>query len=250
MLPVEYERGNVVSFVFAEREYYRAWKDFLAVFPQPDMVVTDGQTGLCLALAELWAEVPRQRCIAHLSRETGKKLHSCINTEAGREPNALREEIVNVKMAAQRWRNARKLLETDAVIRESTRTKHCAPTTLTCTKRCRLCLFTCITKTDNAQREYWKTESTPPCATSRAATAACPSPASRRLSPTFSSPNARKKQHVLILNPFGEVFGFFFLFLAQLSAKFRYLTFVARLGFFRHCAKIITQGRYYGNTVW
>ena len=101
VLLIAHDVGGVVSFAFADCEDYRAWKDFLAALPQPRMVVTDGQTGLCLALAELWAEVPRQRCLNHISYETGKKLHSCRNTEAGRELNALREDMMHVKTPTQ-----------------------------------------------------------------------------------------------------------------------------------------------------
>ena len=90
-----------VYFEFAYREDYRSWKKVLAVLPKPDMVVADGNTGLCRALAELWADVPRQRCLNHISYETGQKLHSCLNTEAGRELNALREEILLVATIAQ-----------------------------------------------------------------------------------------------------------------------------------------------------
>ena len=90
-----------VYFGFAFREDYLSWKEVLAALPKPHMVVTDGNTGLCRALAELWADVPHQRCLNHISYETGKKLHSCRNTEAGRELNALREEMLLVATIAQ-----------------------------------------------------------------------------------------------------------------------------------------------------
>ena len=121
-----------VYFEYAYREDYRSWKKVLAVLPKPRMVVTDGNTGLCRALAELWPDVPHQRCLNHISYETGKKLYSCRNTEAGRELNALREEILSVTTPAQardwtrqfkQWeaRNREALSQREEVIRHGRR---------------------------------------------------------------------------------------------------------------------------------
>ena len=92
---------KVVSFAFARSESLRAWRDFIATLPQPLVVVTDGNTGLCRAIAELWPNARHQRCLVHIGHESRKATWSVRKDELGKQLNALRKKLTHARTPEQ-----------------------------------------------------------------------------------------------------------------------------------------------------
>ncbi len=93
--------GNVF-WMFSRQETLLAWHGFITKIPKPRALVCDGQSGLFAAVKALWADVPVQRCLAHIQRLGIQKLTLKPRTAAGLELLKLVYRLHGVKTPADR----------------------------------------------------------------------------------------------------------------------------------------------------
>ncbi|WP_328821738.1 IS1249 family transposase [Nesterenkonia haasae] len=96
---------HVIGWQWCDRESKAAWVALFKRFPAPDVVVTDGGTGLRAALDQQWRRTRIQRCFFHIRAAVVR--HTTLNPrlEAGQEILALTRELMRVQDldAAAAW---------------------------------------------------------------------------------------------------------------------------------------------------
>lgn len=100
------DTGHVIAWQWAARESTAAWEALFDQVPPPDVVVTDGGSGIRSALARAWPDTAVQRCIFHLQMNVTRELTRQPRLKAGR---ALRQIAMNLSDvadidAAIQWR--------------------------------------------------------------------------------------------------------------------------------------------------
>lgn len=95
-LLVAFNGSHVIGWQWCDRESKAAWGALLARFPAPDVVVTDGGTGLRAALDTYWPRTHIQRCIFHVMAAIRR--HTTLNPrlEPGKEILALTRQLLLV----------------------------------------------------------------------------------------------------------------------------------------------------------
>ena len=96
---------HVIGWQWCDRESKAAWAALFKRFPAPDVVVTDGGTGLRAALDQQWQRTRIQRCYFHIRAAVVR--HTTLNPrlEAGKEILGLTRELMRVQDldAAAAW---------------------------------------------------------------------------------------------------------------------------------------------------
>lgn len=100
------DTGHVIAWQWAARESTAAWEALFGQVPPPDVVVTDGGSGIRSALANTWPDTAIQRCIFHLQMNVTRELTRRPRLKGGR---ALRQIAMNLSdvrdvEAAITWR--------------------------------------------------------------------------------------------------------------------------------------------------
>lgn len=100
------DTGHVIAWQWAARESTAAWSALFNQIPPPDVVVTDGGSGIRSALANSWPTTAVQRCIFHLQMNVTRELTRRPRLKAGQ---ALRAIAMNLSAvtdidAAIQWR--------------------------------------------------------------------------------------------------------------------------------------------------
>ena len=100
------DTGHVIAWQWCSGESTAAWEALFARVPPPDVVVTDGGSGIRSALAHAWPDTAVQRCIFHLQMNVTRELTWRSRLQAGR---ALRQIALNLSHvhdidAAITWR--------------------------------------------------------------------------------------------------------------------------------------------------
>lgn len=102
------QRRQPVSWQFAVRESYGAWRGFLQSLAQagihPHCVVCDGQKGLLKAIHAVWPETLIQRCLVHVVRQAKAWLTQHPKTPAGQALLARVRTLFAVRTKRQRRR--------------------------------------------------------------------------------------------------------------------------------------------------
>jgi hypothetical protein len=91
----------VIGWCWVGWESSHTWAKLLAQFPDPTVVVCDGQKGVLLAIARCWPKTRIQRCIFHVWQNIRVKLTLHPQTEAGRELLQLTRDLWQVKTLEQ-----------------------------------------------------------------------------------------------------------------------------------------------------
>lgn len=114
----------VVSWLFAQRETYGAWRLFCQRVPAPRVVVCDGQRGMRSAIRDVWPQTRIQRCVMHVFQLATTRLTRRPKTEAGKALRALVHEMLSVRTRRRkrRWIRAYRRWETrySAFLKERT----------------------------------------------------------------------------------------------------------------------------------
>lgn len=100
------ETGNVLAWQWCGGESIAAWSALLEQIPAPDVLVSDGGSGLPTALRTIWPDVKHQRCLFHLQMNITRHLTRNPRTDAGRALRALvmqLSEVTNIDQAIA-WR--------------------------------------------------------------------------------------------------------------------------------------------------
>lgn len=102
------DTGHVIAWQWAARESTAAWEALFDQFPPPEVVVTDGGSGIRSALANTWPDTAVQRCIFHLQMNVTRELTRNPRLKAGRALRALAMNLSTVDSvdAAINWRLA------------------------------------------------------------------------------------------------------------------------------------------------
>lgn len=105
---IAHNGAHVIGWQWCDKESKAAWVALLQQFPAPDVVVTDGGTGLRAALDQRWKRTRIQRCYFHIRAAVIR--HTTLNPrlEAGKEILALTRELMRVQNldAAAAWMGA------------------------------------------------------------------------------------------------------------------------------------------------
>ncbi|WP_347345102.1 transposase [Microbacterium sp.] len=78
------DTGHVIAWQWAARESTAAWEALFGQVPPPEVVVTDGGSGIRSALATTWPDTAVQRCIFHLQMNVTRELTRQPRLKAGR----------------------------------------------------------------------------------------------------------------------------------------------------------------------
>lgn len=102
------DTGHVIAWQWAARESTAAWEALFGQVPPPEVVVTDGGSGIRSALANTWPDTAVQRCIFHLQMNVTRELTRNPRLKAGRALRALALNLSTVADvdAAIQWRLA------------------------------------------------------------------------------------------------------------------------------------------------
>lgn len=76
--------GAPVAWQWCGRENEAAYRELFRKVGRPGMLVCDGGRGCLAATAGLWLDVPVQRCLVHVPRDTRVDLTNRPRSEAGR----------------------------------------------------------------------------------------------------------------------------------------------------------------------
>jgi hypothetical protein len=102
---IAFDGQHVLGWQWCDQEKKAAWAALLKRFPAPDVVVTDGGTGLRAALDQQWRRTRIQRCYFHIYAAVRR--HTTLNPtlEAGKEVLALTRTLMKVQDldAAAAW---------------------------------------------------------------------------------------------------------------------------------------------------
>ncbi len=99
---VAIDEHDRVFWRFVRYESYENWFKFLANFPEPQVVVMDGQKGLFAAARALWPDVKVQRCQFHVVSFALQYLGRHPKDEAGKTMLDLLYRLKEVKTVAHR----------------------------------------------------------------------------------------------------------------------------------------------------
>jgi len=88
--------GKVVGWQWCDTEKSAAWINLLSQFPQPDIVLTDGGSGIFKALTTLWPTVRIQRCLVHVQRTVRRYVTMRPKTPAGKSLRALSLQLTRI----------------------------------------------------------------------------------------------------------------------------------------------------------
>lgn len=92
------DNERVIDWMFAAGENFLTWNIFLArLNGQPLGAVSDAQKGLLLAIRTRFGNIPHQRCIAHITRQSRTWLTKHPKTNAGIELLALVNMLHKIK---------------------------------------------------------------------------------------------------------------------------------------------------------
>lgn len=107
-LLIAHNGSHVIGWQWAASESKASWGALIKRFPAPDVVVTDGGTGLRSALDRYWKRTRIQRCYFHIFLAV--KRHMTLNPrlDAGKEILQLTRDLMNVHDldAAATWMGA------------------------------------------------------------------------------------------------------------------------------------------------
>lgn len=100
------DTGHVIAWQWCARESTAAWEALFAQVPPPEVVVTDGGSGIRSALANNWPETAVQRCIFHLQMNVTRELTRRPRLRAGRALRAIAMALSDIDDvdAAITWR--------------------------------------------------------------------------------------------------------------------------------------------------
>jgi hypothetical protein len=90
------ETGNVLAWQWCGGESIAAWTALLEQLPAPDVLVSDGGTGLPTALRTVWPATHHQRCLFHLQMNITRHLTRNPRTDAGRALRGLVMQLSDV----------------------------------------------------------------------------------------------------------------------------------------------------------
>jgi hypothetical protein len=99
---VAIDENDRVFWRFAKRESYLTWCHFLSDFPEPEILVMDGQKGLFAAAKILWPDVKIQRCQFHVVCFAMQYLGRHPKDEAAKEIQKLLYGLKEVKTQLKR----------------------------------------------------------------------------------------------------------------------------------------------------
>lgn len=105
---IAHDGVRVVDWMFAPTENFVVWSQFLrGLSGRPVGVVSDAQKGLLQAIAERFGDIPHQRCIAHIARQSRIWLTQHPKTLAGAELLQLVNMLHKIKthMEKENWNN-------------------------------------------------------------------------------------------------------------------------------------------------
>ncbi len=105
---IAHNGAHVIGWQWCDKESKAAWGALFKRFPAPDVVVTDGGTGLRAALDQKWRRTRIQRCYFHIRAAVIR--HTTLNPrlEAGKEILGLTRQLMTVQDldAAAAWMGA------------------------------------------------------------------------------------------------------------------------------------------------
>lgn len=105
---IAHNGSHVIGWQWCTSESKASWGQLLKRLPAPDVVVTDGGTGLRSALDRYWRRTKIQRCYFHIFQTV--KRHVTLNPrlDAGKEALALTRDLMDVHDldAAAKWMGA------------------------------------------------------------------------------------------------------------------------------------------------
>lgn len=99
---VAIDENDRIFWRFTNYESLENWKNFLSEFPEPEVIVMDGQKGLFAAAKSLWPKVRVQRCQFHVVSFALQYLGRRPKDEAGKEMLHLLYQLKTVKDARRR----------------------------------------------------------------------------------------------------------------------------------------------------
>lgn len=88
---------NVLGWYLCRYEHAGAWIALMKRIAEPQMVVSDGGTGIAKALKKAWPKAKHQRCIFHVFCEVKRYTTSRPNTMAGIELYSLAKDLLGIK---------------------------------------------------------------------------------------------------------------------------------------------------------
>lgn len=99
---------HVIGWQWCNTENKTAWGELIRQFPTPDVVVTDGGTGLRSALDTFWSRTKIQRCYFHIFAAVRRHTTSRPRLPAGKEILDLTRQLMTVSDldAAAEWMGA------------------------------------------------------------------------------------------------------------------------------------------------
>lgn len=102
------DTGHVLAWQWAARESTAAWTALFEQVPPPEVIVTDGGSGIRSAIATTWPHTAIQRCIFHLQMNVTRELTRNPRLAAGRALRALAMNLSTITTvdAAIEWRLA------------------------------------------------------------------------------------------------------------------------------------------------
>lgn len=105
---IAHDGERVIDWMFASTENFLVWNQFLSQFiSRPLGVVSDAQKGLLQAIQSRFGDIPHQRCIAHITRQSRIWLTQHPKTRAGAELLPLVNMLYKIKSHAEKenWNN-------------------------------------------------------------------------------------------------------------------------------------------------
>ena len=100
---IAHDCDRVIDWMFAPRENFFVWNMFLARLKgQPLGAVSDAQKGLLQALRMRFGDIPHQRCIAHITRQSRVWLTKNPKTDAGMSLLPLVNALYKIKTNSEK----------------------------------------------------------------------------------------------------------------------------------------------------
>jgi len=95
-LLIAFNSKHVIAWQWCDRESKASWSALLSRIPAPDVVVTDGGTGLRAALDAHWTRTHIQRCYFHIFQTVTRHTTRRPRLQAGQEILALTHDLMRV----------------------------------------------------------------------------------------------------------------------------------------------------------
>lgn len=100
---IAHDGERVIDWMFAPTENFLIWNQFLrGLIGQPLGVISDAQKGLLQAITHRFGDIPHQRCIAHIARQSRIWLTRHPKTTAGAEFLQLVNMLYKIKSYAEK----------------------------------------------------------------------------------------------------------------------------------------------------